>query len=79
MHLDSFSPKGAPALTDSTHDRIVRAVQLMADGVPMKQAADQVGWSYQVLKNRLKDEYHERAATNSLHLAAMYFREGSIK
>lgn len=69
----------AAIIPESTRDRLVRAVQLMADGIPMKQAADQVGWSYQVLKNRLQDEYRQRRVNNSLHLAAIYFREGSIR
>lgn len=60
-------------------DKLVQAIQLVANGMPMKQAAEEIGWNYQTLRNRLGQEYQSSGVNNVVHLAAIYFRLGLIR
>lgn len=62
----------------TNQERIIQAIKEMSQGTPMKVAAEHVGWSYQTLKNRLRDEYQRQGVQNALHLASLYFRQGTI-
>lgn len=63
----------------SNRERLIKAIQLLANGMPMKQAAEQVGWNYQTLRNRLGEEYESASLNNVVHLVATFFREGLIR
>ena len=66
-------------MSDTEKDKLVQALQLVANGVPMKQAAEEIGWKYQALRNRLGREYQSAGVNNVVHLTAIYFRLGLIR